>query len=99
MDATEKEAAAREVVLRGIVNQMNAAMRAVGSDAEAVLQSSESTNLDAYRAAIESRVRAELAAKVRWLPRWVYTEDAMEAAEYGNWLKRDDALAQMERGA
>jgi hypothetical protein len=43
---------------------MNAALRAVGSDAEAVLETNRSTNLDAYAAAVRQQALAEVVAVV-----------------------------------
>ena len=54
---------AREAVLQGVVDQMNAALRAVGSDAEAVLETNRSTNLDAYAAAVRQQALADAEEK------------------------------------
>ena len=60
---------AREAVLQGVVDQMNAALRAVGSDAKAVLETNRSTALDAYAAALLAAERQRVVGMVEELKR------------------------------
>jgi len=70
MTTPERDAVtrAREAVLQGVVDQMNAALRAVGSDAEAVLETNRSTNLDAYAAAVRQQALADAVRVVESVP-------------------------------